>query len=254
MVPIDEESWHYGHNVRHHQYTNVAGRDPDINFGSVRLNGQTPHKTTHYFQLPIALWAASNFGAVMNLHFTGVEDALRGNGRLDILPDDKPETVRAAWGKALRKYIPYYAREYGLFPALAGPFFAKVLLGNWLTEVMRDLYSAATIFCGHVGEDVADYPEGTRAGGRGQWYKMQVEAANNFEVSLPISMLCGALDHQIEHHLFPRFPTNRLRQAAPEVKQACAEFGVQYNTDTWPRTLGKVARRLWRLSFPGGEA
>src|SRR5262249_29789478 len=32
-TPIDEESWRYGHNIRHHQYTNVAGRDPDIHFG-----------------------------------------------------------------------------------------------------------------------------------------------------------------------------------------------------------------------------
>jgi NADPH-dependent stearoyl-CoA 9-desaturase len=252
-TPIDEESWHHGHNVLHHQYTNVTGRDPDIHFGAVRLNERTPHETTHYFQLPIALWAASNFGAVMNLHFTGVEDILRRKGhpeRFDILADDKPETVRAAWGKALRKYIPYYAKEYVLFPALAGPLFPKVLLGNWLSEVMRDLYSAATIFCGHVGEDVADYPEGTRAGGRGAWYKMQIESANDFEVPLPISMLCGALDLQIEHHMFPKFPTNRLREIAPEVKAVCAEFGVRYKTDTWPRTLGKVVRRLWKLSFP----
>ena len=27
-MPIDEESWRYGHNVRHHGNTNIAGRDP----------------------------------------------------------------------------------------------------------------------------------------------------------------------------------------------------------------------------------
>jgi fatty acid desaturase len=27
---VDEESWRVAHNVRHHQYTNVGGRDPDI--------------------------------------------------------------------------------------------------------------------------------------------------------------------------------------------------------------------------------
>jgi fatty acid desaturase len=252
-TPIDEESWHAGHNIRHHQYTNVAGRDPDIHFGTIRLNGHTPHQRHHYGQLPLALLASTHFAAAMNLHFTGVIDALDGNGRperFDFLPDDKPETVRAAWRRALRKFVPYYAREFGLFPALAGPFFWKVMLGNWLSELMRDLYSAATIFCGHVGEDVADYAEGTRAGSRGRWYQMQVEAANNFEVSLPVSILCGALDRQIEHHLFPRFPTNRLREVAPEVRAACVDAGIEYRTDTWPRTLAKVGRRLWKLSFP----
>jgi fatty acid desaturase len=47
---------------------------------------------------------------------------------------------------------------------------------------------------------------------------MQVEASSNFEVSLPVSILCGALDKQIEHHLFPTLPPQRLRQIAPEVR------------------------------------
>ena len=36
-TPIDEASWHVGHNLKHHQHTNVAGKDPDIHFGPVRL-------------------------------------------------------------------------------------------------------------------------------------------------------------------------------------------------------------------------
>jgi linoleoyl-CoA desaturase len=124
------------------------------------------------------------------------------------------------------------------------------MFGNLLAATIRDLYTAATIYCGHVGEDVASYPRGTRAGGRGAWYKMQIEAANNFEVSRPISILCGALDHQIEHHLFPRFPTNRLREIAPEVRRACVEHGVEYRTGSWGATLAGVVKHLARLSFP----
>ncbi len=251
-VPIDEASWHTGHNIKHHQYTNITGKDPDIHFGSVRLNEETPHQPIHYAQLPITALTWATFGFGMNLHFTGVADLLTGDPtKYDMLPDDKPETRRGAWRAALRKYVPYYTREYVAYPALAGPMFWKVILGNALTELMRDLYSAATIFCGHVGEDVAAYPRGTRAGGRGAWYAMQVEAANNFEVPLPVSMLCGALDRQIEHHLFPKFPPNRLREIAPEVRQACEDHGVAYRTGSWPRMLGKVGKRLWQLSFPG---
>jgi linoleoyl-CoA desaturase len=189
---------------------------------------------------------------MMNLHFTGLLDVYFGNGRggMDFLPDRSWPTIRGAHRRALRKYLPYYAREYLLFPLLAGVGFWKVLLGNWLSEVMRDVYSAATIFCGHVGDDVASWPEGTRAHGRGQWYAMQVEAASNFEVPLPISILCGGLDRQIEHHLFPRLPTNRLREIAPAVRRACEEHGVAYKTASWPRTLWKSIAHLARLSTP----
>src|SRR5205814_142077 len=110
------------------------------------------------------------------------------------------------------------------------------------------VYSAATIYCGHV--DAAEYPEGTRAHGRGQWYAMQVEATNNFEVSLPISILCGALDRQIEHHLFPRLPPNRLREIAPEIRALCDEHGVKYRSAGWGATLKRALGRIAQLARP----
>jgi NADPH-dependent stearoyl-CoA 9-desaturase len=243
-VPIDEESWKHGHNVKHHQYTNIAGRDPDIHFGPARLTEHTPRKPLHRFQhLFMVGLLAPNFTFLMNWHFTGVNDVFFGNGRpeeFDILRDRSAESVKEAAHRALRKYVPYYFKNYVFFPLLAGPMFWKVLLGNWMAETMRDLYSAATIYCGHVGPEVAAYDEGTKAHGRGEWYAMQVESTNDFEVSLPVSILCGGLDRQIEHHLFPRLPPNRLREIAPEVRAACEEHGVAYRTDTWGRTLAKA--------------
>ena len=84
------------------------------------------------------------------------------------------------------------------------------------------------------------WPAGTRARGRGEWYAMQVEASRDFEVSLPLSILCGGLDRQIEHHLFPTLPPPRLREIAPEVRAICERHGVEYKTDSWPRTLKKA--------------
>jgi NADPH-dependent stearoyl-CoA 9-desaturase len=251
-VPIDEESWRYGHNVRHHGATNVAGHDADIHFGPVRLTRETPYDAKrHRFQtLFAALVLFPNFGLLMNAHFTGLSDAIEGNGRggLDFLKDRSRESVRGAWKKALRKYVPYYAYEYVLFPALAGPFFWKVLLGNWMAETMRDLYSAATIFCGHVGERTKSYPEGTKTRSRGEWYAMQAEASNDFEVPYLVSVLCGGLDRQIEHHLFPKLAPERLRQIAPEVKALCEAHGVEHRTASWPRTLRDAFRWIHALS------
>jgi len=255
-VPIDEESWRSGHNVRHHGNTNVAGKDPDIHFGGARLTAQTPHRALNLVQLPFMLgFLAPNFTFLMNLHFTGLHDVFFDNGlpqKLDVLPDRSPASIRSAWRKSLRKWVPYYLKNYVFFPALAGPMFWKVLLGNWLAETLRDLYSAATIFCGHVGDDVASYPLGTKVPSKGHWYAMQIEASNDFEVPRLLSILCGGLDRQIEHHLFPTLPPERLREIAPEVRAICARYGVQYKTDSWPRTLKKALAHIARLSREEG--
>ncbi|MFO0677531.1 MAG: fatty acid desaturase [Polyangiaceae bacterium] len=253
-TPIDEASWRHGHNVRHHQYTNVTGKDPDIHFGPVRLTEGTPYRAEHARQLPLTLLLLfPNFGFLMNLHFTGALDLLHDNGlstRYDFVSDRGAATRREVLWKLARSYVPYYGKEFVLFPVLAAltgfsPW--KVLLGTWLAETMRDVYTAATIYCGHVGAEVASYPEGTKARGRGEFYAMQAAASNDFEVPLPLSILCGGLDLQIEHHMFPRLPPWRLREVAPAVRRACEEHGVPYRKASWGATLREALGTIRRL-------
>lgn len=257
-TPIDEESWREGHNVKHHGNTNVAGKDPDIHFGPARLTEQTPASPRQRFQRAFMVGVlAPNFAFLMNTHFTGLTDVFFDNGleqQLDVLPDRSRASKLRAWRRSLRKWAPYYLKNYVFFPMLAGPFFWKVLLGNWLAETLRDVYSAATIYCGHVGGDVASYPVGTKAKGRGHWYAMQIAASNDFQVSRPISVLCGGLDLQIEHHLFPTLPPQRLREVAPEVRAICERHGVPYKTDTWGRTLKKALAHVGHLAWRDGTA
>ncbi|MEM7156744.1 MAG: fatty acid desaturase [Myxococcota bacterium] len=250
-TPIDERSWHAGHNIRHHQYTNVAGKDPDCRYGTVRLNHHVEHRpeNNHQELHPLFIWPSFTFN--MAMHFSGMIDLYtRKPGEYDVIEDRSWATIKQTHRRALRKAVPYYAKEYVLFPLLAGPMFWKVILGNWMAEVLRSVYSAATIFCGHVGEDVNAYASQTKARGRAQWYAMQVEAANNFEVPLPISILCGTLDRQIEHHLFPKWPTNRLREVSPEIRAICERHGVRYRTASWGTVLRGVFRQLRALGRP----
>jgi linoleoyl-CoA desaturase len=77
---------------------------------------------------------------------------------------------------------------------------------------------------------------------------MQAESSNDFKVPKPISILCGGLDLQIEHHMFPKLPPHRLREISAEVEEVCTRHGVAYRKASWPRTLGKALKRIARLS------
>lgn len=244
-LPIDETSWKSSHNVGHHQYTNVEGRDPDLAYGAIRLSPRVEYRPRHRYQTLSVIYTWLGLGFFMNLHATGLDRQLLGD-EPDVARDKTRERSRAA----ARKYVPYYAVEYVLFPALAGLGWWKVLLGNWMAETMRDVYSAASIFCGHIGADVQDWPADTRPKNRAQWYAMQIQSANDFRVPYALSVLCGGLDYQIEHHLFPKLPPERLRQIAPEVQAACERHGMPYRVASWPQTLRKAWTRLRELSRP----
>src|SRR5262249_22686906 len=145
---------------------------------------------------------------------------------------------------------PYSLYHFVFWPALAGPFWWKVLAGNLAADVLRSIYSCATIYAGHFGDDLQYQDPSFRPQGRGEWYKMQIESAHNYVVPKAVSLLCGALDYQIEHHLFPKLPPNRLREIAPKIEAICERYGVRYNKGEWGKTLKGALKRLKMMSTP----
>jgi fatty acid desaturase len=244
-TPIDESGWKIGHNHRHHQYTNTAGKDPDLDFGPLRLSAAIPYRLPHSLQ-PVSnalSWFA--FSTAINLHVTGVLEHHFGAGAAGDRRPNNPDAF-VAWRTFFRKAARYYAKEFVLLPLLAGLFAPKVLLANLLTDVARDVWAAAIIYCGHVG--TREFAPDTQAEDRAHWYAMQAEAARDVKLPKPLSILSGALDYQIEHHLFPRMPPNRLRQIAPRVRAICEAHGVRYRSDSWPHALVDVLRELRRVA------
>jgi NADPH-dependent stearoyl-CoA 9-desaturase len=249
-APIDEASWKTGHNVRHHQFTNIAGKDPDLDFGALRLSKRIPWKPMHKLQPFTNYFSWLGFTTAINLHVTGVLELI-GQDRKHA-PQPAAADERGMPRRFLDKWLRYYGREYLLFPLLAGPFFPKVLLANALSELGRDLYAAAIIYCGHVGAE--DFPADFVPATRAHWYEMQAQAARDVSVPPWVSILCGGLDLQIEHHLFPRLPPNRLRAIAPRVRALCEQYGVTYRSDSWPAALRDVVRELAQLRTPAAAA
>jgi linoleoyl-CoA desaturase len=63
-----------------------------------------------------------------------------------------------------------------------------------------------------------------------EWAVTQLHGTANFSTKNPIMLfLTGGLNHQIEHHLFPRISHIHYPQISKIVKETCAEFGVQYH-------------------------
>ncbi|MEM9460778.1 MAG: fatty acid desaturase [Myxococcota bacterium] len=241
-LPIDEYSWTRCH-TRHHAHANILGRDPDMRPGLTRWYPRVPFVWYHRVQSVeiVANWLL--MCSTINLHTAGLADVYFRGDDFDLLPDRSWRSIARAHWYAARRSIPYYLKEYVGYPLLAGPGMPKVVLGTWLASTVQDVFVGLAIYCGHIGRDVADYPRGARAHDRAGWYVMQVEATQNFEVPRWVSELLFALDHQIEHHLFPRLPHPKLREIAPEVRAICHAHGIEYKTGPWAKMIANTLRR-----------
>jgi len=239
--PADQ--WRHSHNYMHHTHTNIVGKDRDIGYGVLRMS-EEQEWTPYYLGNP--LWAAllaTFFQYGVALHDLEVEQPL-GEA------DERARKLRLAkgiWEKVRRQTL----RDYVLYPALSGPFFAFPLTGAATANLARNLWAFTIIFCGHFPEGTHEFSEEeTEDETRGQWYHRQVLGSANLSGGPLFHILSGNLSFQIEHHLFPDLPAHRYAQISVDVQEACERYGIPYNVGPLHRQFGSVVAKIFRLALP----
>jgi linoleoyl-CoA desaturase len=244
--------WKHTHNHVHHQWTNVAGKDRDIGYGVLRIDGGQPWHPAYLVQPLSFVVLALLFEYGVGLHDFVSERAHPA--------DPEAPAHRERLRGFLAKAVPQAAKDYLFFPLLSAPFGPAAVLasaaGAATANVIRNVWSFSVIFCGHFPDDVRvftrDEIEDVEAGGesRGAWYRRQIEGSANFTGGRIMDVMTGNLDHQIEHHLFPDLPSNRYAEIAPEVRAICERHGLRYNTGSMAHQLGTVVRKVFRFALP----
>ncbi len=237
------ENWRHTHNYRHHTFTNVRGMDDDIGYGLLRLFPEQRWRPFNLLQPLIAV-----VFAILFEWGVAIQDLRLGSW---FAGKTSRAQMREKFRPVGRKMARQVLKDYVLFPALAGPFFLPVLLGNVAANVLRNVWTYVIIFCGHFTADAETFAKSSVAGeSRGQWYLRQLRGSSNLTGGRLMNLLSGNLSHQIEHHFYPDVPANRYAAMAVEVRAICARFGQHYNTGSLPRQFGQVVWRILRHAFP----
>ena len=239
--PADQ--WRHSHNYMHHTHTNIVGKDRDIGYGILRMS-EEQEWSPYYLGNP--LWAAllaTFFQYGVALHDLEVEQPAGDEAD----KARKRELAKGIWRKVRRQTL----KDYVLFPALSGPFFAFPLAGNATANLARNLWAFTIIFCGHFPEGTHEFSEEETADEtRGEWYYRQVLGSANLSGGPLFHILAGNLSFQIEHHLFPDLPAHRYAEISVEVQEACERYGVPYNVGPLHRQFGSVVEKIFRLALP----
>ena len=247
-IACDGEQWRHSHNVTHHTYTNILGKDRDLGYSLLRMTPDQKWKPRHWLQPFANLMLAMGFQ-----YGVGSHDLEIGRYTHGAMP--KAE-FKDRLNRFLTKVGKVWFKDYLLFPALALWSAPRVLAGNFCANLLRNLWTYLIIFCGHFTEGVAMYrQEDTLNETRGDWYIRQLSGSSNLTGPRWFHILSGHLSHQIEHHLFPDMPAHRYVEVAPKIQALCEKYGLAYNSGgLWKQYLGVMKRILLNTLPPRLQA
>ncbi|GGV37668.1 fatty acid desaturase family protein [Streptomyces spectabilis] len=237
------DAWKRTHNHLHHTYTNVVGRDRDLGYTILRMSPDQPWRPHHALQPLYTALLAPVFEWGIALYDLEADAVTQGRKSVRAFLRDASATAR----KAVRQG----AKDYVLFPLLAGPSALPCLLGTLTANTARNVWAHTVIFCGHFPGDVRTFTEERLDGEtRGEWYERQIQGSANIEGGPLLHVLAGNLSHQIEHHIYPDLPSNRYARLAPRVREICARYGLPYVTGPLWRQYASMWGRVLRHALP----
>ncbi len=243
----DTQSWKRTHNFQHHTFTNIMGKDRDYGYGVLRLSDDTPW---HPARIPqIAYFALLSIFFQWGVAVHELEAERLNDGTFNL--EEKKPFLKSMYKKAGKQIF----KDYIFFPALAGPFFWKVMLGNALANIGRNVWASAVIFCGHFTEAAETFTqEECENESKGEWYYRQLLGSTNISGGRLLHIMTGHLSLHVEHHMFPDIPANRYEEMAPRVQEVCKKYGLAYNTGPMHKQYMTVLKRIMKYSFPTKQA
>ena len=239
--------WRYTHNFMHHKYTNILGMDDDVGYGMLRVTRDQRWKRFNLGNVLLNTILALGFEWGVGLQHLELGKMSKGR-------DDRGATrvrMREFAAKAGRQVV----KDYVAYPALTSvspaATYRSTLTANAMANVIRNVWSNAVIFCGHFPDGAEKFTKSDMVGeSRGQWYLRQMLGSANFDAGPTLAFMSGNLCYQIEHHLYPDLPSNRLSEIAVRVRAVCDKYDLPYTTGSFLLQYGKAWRTIAKLSLP----
>jgi linoleoyl-CoA desaturase len=217
--------WRITHNVIHHTYTNIHGIDEDLEVSPLlRLSPRATYRWYHRFQ-PLYAFLLYSFSTLFWVFVKDYKYFLQRH--LGPYKDYRPpasEVVTLVVGKAL-----YYGWAIVLpLVVLRLPWW-QFAIGFLAMNLTAGLILGVVFQLAHVVEDTA-HPLPNAEGAIGDvWVAHELATTANFANGNPlVTWYVGGLNHQIEHHLFPKVCSVHYPALAPIVRDVVRSHGLPY--------------------------
>jgi len=223
--------WVQKHN-RHHANPNHVDLDPDINNPAIVYTEQQALRRRGPLRL-LARYQAYLFFPLLgmlawSMHAAGAAFLIRRRSRYRWL-----EVV------TLMTHTVVYV---GLIVYLIGPWSALLVI--LIHKAVGGFYLASVFAPNHKGMLQTDEESNL------DFLRAQVLTSRNIRGGSWTDIMFGSLNYQIEHHLFPTMPRNRMRKASVMVREFCEQAGVPYYETSVLRSYRELLGFLHSVGAP----
>jgi fatty acid desaturase len=223
--------WVSKHN-RHHANPNHVDDDPDINSPAIAYSTEKAMARRGLMRQVAKYQAFLFFGLICflawSMHVSSIAFLVRHRSRHRWIE------VATLAGHAL-VYV-------GLLWYFLGPWSALIVIA--LGKAAGGFYMATVFAPNHKGMPQVD------AGSELDFLRGQVLTSRNIRPRPFTDFWYGALNYQVEHHLFPGMARNRVPAAHHIVRDYCAEIGVPYHETSLPRSYQELLGFLHDVGAP----
>jgi linoleoyl-CoA desaturase len=239
--------WRFTHNFMHHKYTNILGMDDDVGYGLLRVTRDQRWKPFNAFNLLYNTALAMLFEWGVGLQHLEIGKIAKGR-------DDRKATM-VRLKEFGTKSAQQLFKDYVAYPALTSlspaATYKSTARANFWANVIRNVWANAVIFCGHFPDGAEKFTKTDMVGEtRGEWYLRQMLGSANFKNGPVLRFMSGNLCHQIEHHIYPDLPSNRLYEVSLRVQAVCEKYDLPYTTGSFLMQYAKTWRTIAKLSLP----
>jgi linoleoyl-CoA desaturase len=226
MIGASPYVWSVAHNKVHHTFTNIPGHDEDLEVapGLVRVCPSEPRKPIMKYQQFYAflLYGLASLSWVFRKDF--VKFFQKEIGHVDNSKHPKIEYFNLFFYKAI------YYTLFIVIPLLVLDITWWQFLIGFVSMHLAEGFVMGLVFqLAHVVEGMA-FPEPDEEGQMGEnWAVHQLKTTADFARNSALAkFLCGGLNFQIEHHLFPNICHVHYPEISKIVESMAVEYGIPF--------------------------
>jgi len=232
LVGMSYSWWMDKHN-RHHSNPNQMDMDPDIEIPFLEFTGREDLETVGKFRRFLIKHQASIFFPALmtvsiSLQYNSVAYLIR----------NKPKYYVLEWLLMGAHFVLYLALVFAFLSVW------QALLFIVIHQALTGLYLGSIFAPNHKGMMIID--KDSKMG----FLQRQVLTARNIYAGPITDFWYGGLNYQIEHHLFPSMPRNKLKEAQQIVKAFCHEHEIPYHETTMVQCFKEILQYLREIGAP----